>query len=45
MQRTYPGPVTDSCFVDEIDVILGVEDNKSIKGNGVAQLMLVVSLM
>ena len=32
MQRTYPGPVTDSCFVDEIDVILAVEDNKSIKG-------------
>ena len=45
MQRTYPGPVTDSCFVNEIDVILGVEDNISIKGNGVAQLMLVVSLM
>ena len=45
MQRTYPGPVTDPCFVDEIDVILGIEDNKSIKGNVVAELILMVSLM
>ena len=45
MTRTFPDPVTDSCFVDVIDVILVVEENKSKLVNVVAELMLMVVLM
>ena len=37
--------MTDSCFVDVIDVSLAVEENKSKLANVVAQLMLMVVLM
>ena len=45
MQRTFPDPITDSCFVDGIDVTLAVEDNKSKLVNVVAELMLMVVLV
>ena len=45
MQKTFPGPITDSCFVDVIDVTLAVEENKSKLVNVVAELMLMVVLM
>ena len=45
MQETFPDPITDSCFVDVIDVSLAVEENKSKLANVVAQLMLMVVLM
>ena len=45
VQRTFPDPITDSCFVDVIDVTLAVEDNKSKLVNVVAELMLMVVLM
>ena len=38
-------PITDSCFVDAIDVTLAVEENKSKLVNVVAELMLMVVLM
>ena len=45
MQRTFPDPITDSCFVDVIDVALAVKENKSKLVNVVAELMLMVVLM
>ena len=45
MQRTFPDPITDSCFVDVIVVNLAVEENKSELVNVVAELMLMVVLM
>ena len=45
MQRTFPDPITDSCFVDVIDVTLAVEENKSKLVNVVAELMLMEVLM
>ena len=45
MQRTFPDPIADFCFVDVIDVTLAVEDNKSKLVNVVAELMLMVVLM
>ena len=45
MQKTFPDPITDSCFVDVIDVTLAVEENKSKLVNVVAELMLMVVLM
>ena len=45
MQRTFLDPITDSCFVNVIDVILAVEENKSKLVNVVAELMLMVVLM
>ena len=45
MQRTFIDPITDSCFVDAIDVTLAVEENKSKLINVVAELMLMVVLM
>ena len=45
MQRTFLDPITDSCFVDVIDVTLAVEENKSKLVNVVAELMLMVVLM
>ena len=42
MQRTFPDPITDSCFVDVIDVTLAVEENKSKLVNVFAELMLIV---
>ena len=45
MQRTFHDPITDSCFVDVIDVTLAVEENKSKLVNVVAELMLMVVLM
>ena len=35
-------PITDSCFVDAIDVTLAVEENKSKLVNVFAELMLIV---
>ena len=45
MQRTFPDLITDSCFVDVIDVTLAVEDNKSKLVIVVAELMWMVLLM
>ena len=45
MQRTFPDPITDSCFVDVFDVTLAVEENKSKLVNVVAELILMVVLM
>ena len=45
MQRNFLDPITDSCFVNVIDVTLAVEDNKSKLVNVVAELMLMVVLM
>ena len=45
VQRTFPDPITDSCFVDVINVTLAVEENKSKHVNVVAELMLLVVLM
>ena len=45
MQRTFPDPITDSCFVDVIDATLAVEANKSKLVNVVVELMLMVVLM
>ena len=45
MQRNFLDPITDSCFVDVIDVTLAVEDNKLKLVNVVAELMLMVVLM
>ena len=45
MQTTFLDPMTDSCFVDVIDVTLAVEENKSKLVNVVAELMLMVVLM
>ena len=45
MQRTFLDRITDSCFVDVIDVTLAVEENKSKLVNVVAELMLMVVLM
>ena len=45
VQRTFLDPITDSCFVDVIDVTLAVEENKSKLVNVVAELMLMVVLM
>ena len=45
MQRTFPDPITDSCFVEVIDVTLAVEENKSKLVNVVAELMLMEVLM
>ena len=45
MQRNFLDPITDSCFVDVIDVTLAVEDNKSKCVNVVAELILMVVLM
>ena len=42
MQRNFLDPITDSCFVDVIDVTLAVEDNKSKLVNVFAELMLIV---
>ena len=38
-------PITDSCFVDAIDVTLAVEENKSKLVNVVFELMSMVVLM
>ena len=38
-------PITDSCFVDVIDVSLAVEENKSKLVNVVSELMSMVVLM
>ena len=45
MQGTFLDPITDSCFVDVIDVTLAVEENKSKLVNVVAELMLMEVLM
>ena len=45
MQRTFLDPITDSCFVDVIDVTLAVEENKSKYVSVVAELMLMLVLM
>lgn len=45
MQTTFLDPMTDSCFVDVIDVTSAVEENKSKLINVVAELMLMVVLM
>ena len=45
MQRTFLDPITDSCFVEVIDVTLAVEENKSKLVNVVAELMLMEVLM
>ena len=45
MQRTFPDPITDSCFVDVIDMTLTVEENKSKLVNVVAELMSMVVLI
>ena len=45
MQRNFLDLITDSCFVNVIDVTLAVEDNKSKLVNVVAELMLMVVLM
>ena len=45
MQRTFLDPITDSCFIDVIDVALDVKENKSKLVNVVAELMLMVVLM
>ena len=37
--------MTDSCFVDVIDVTSAVEENKSKLINAIAELMLMVVLM
>ena len=42
MQRTILDHITDSCFVDVIDVTLAVEENKSKLVNVFAELMLIV---
>ena len=42
MQRNFLDPITDSCFVDVIDVTLAVEENKSKLVNVFAELMLIV---
>ena len=42
MQTTFLDPMTDSCFVDVIDVSLAVEENKSKLVNVFAELMLIV---
>ena len=39
VQRTFIDPITDSCFVDVIDVTLAAEENKSKLINVVAELM------
>ena len=45
MQRTFPDSITDSCFVDVIDVTLAVEENKSKLVNEVAELMVRVVMV
>ena len=45
VQRTFPDPITDSCFVDVIDVTLAVEDKKSKLVIVAAGLMWMVLLM
>ena len=45
VQRTILDHITDSCFVDVIDVSLAVEENKSKLINVIAELMLMVVLM
>ena len=45
MQETFPDHITDSCFVDVIDVSLAVEENKSKLVNVVAELLLMAVLM
>ena len=44
-KKNFPDPITDSCFVDVIDVTLAVEENKSKLVNEVAELTLMVVLM
>ena len=45
VQRTFPDPITDSCFACVMDVTLAVEENKSKLVIVVAELMLMVVLM